>query len=96
MQKMTTFKFQAKEGQSEALLSFFKKILPATRNFPGNKGAEASRLSENQFIIIAYWELESHLGKYLDWRKESGDFSILLSFLVQAPKIITYDVLEGV
>jgi heme-degrading monooxygenase HmoA len=93
---MTTFELQSKEGQSEKLLSFFKKILPETRNFQCNKGAEISRLSENQFIIITYWEHENNLGEYLDWREKRGDFSTLLSFLIQAPSITTYQVLEDV
>jgi len=96
MHKMTTFEFQAKEGQSEELLSFLKRIIPETRRFKGNKGAEVSRLFEGKFIIIVYWEHEDNLSDYLSWRGERGDFKMLLSFLIQAPTIITYEVLEEV
>jgi quinol monooxygenase YgiN len=96
MSKMTTFEFQSKKGQSEALVSFFKKIIPETRTFSGNKRTELSRLSEDKFIIIANWEQAGDLEKYLNWREERGDFTILLSFLVQAPNIVTHDVLDGI
>jgi heme-degrading monooxygenase HmoA len=93
---MTTFEFESKEGQSEMLLSFFKKILPETRLFSGNKGTKVSRLSKTKFIIITYWEHENNVEEYLDWREKKGDFSILLSFLIQAPTIVTYEVLKDV
>jgi len=96
MSHMTTFELEAKSDQSAALLSFFKKILPETRTFPGNKGTEVSRLSKGKFIIITYWEQEANLSEYLDWRNKRGDFSVLLSFLVQAPTIVSYEVLKGV
>ena len=95
MTRMITFEFQSKVGQSEDLLSFFKRILPETRTFPGNKSAELSCLSENKFIIITYWQHENNLGEYLDWRDKRGDFAILLSFLVQAPTIVNYEVLQN-
>jgi len=93
---MTIFEFESKDGQSEALLAFFKKILPETRSFPGNKSTEVSRLSESKFIILAYWEHKDNLAEYLDWREKRGDFSVLLGFLNEAPNIVSYDVLEGV
>jgi len=96
MQALTTFEFQAIEGKSEELLFFFKRILPETRSFAGNKGAEASRLSKNQFMIIAYWGHKDNLGEYLNWREQRGDYSMLLSFLTQAPTVITYEVLGGI
>ncbi|WP_201777758.1 putative quinol monooxygenase [Thalassomonas actiniarum] len=96
MSRMTTFAFEAKPGQSEALLSFFKKILPGTRSFSGNNGAELSCLSESEFMIITYWQQEQNLELYLSWREKKGDFAILLSFLNQAPEIVTYEVLEGI
>ena len=96
MTALTTFEFKAKEGQGGDLLTFFKRILPETRSFQGNKGAQASRLSNDEFIITVYWESEDDLVKYLDWREKRGDFSILLSFLIQAPKIVTYEVLEDI
>jgi len=93
---MTTFEFQAIEGKSEELLSFFKRIIPETRSFIGNQGAQISRLSMGKFMIIVYWEHEENLNAYLSWRDERGDFAMLLSFLNQAPTIITYEVLEDV
>jgi quinol monooxygenase YgiN len=96
MTTLTTFEFKAKEGQGNDLLAFFKRILPETRKFQGSKGAQASRLTNDEFIITAYWENESNLGEYLAWREKRGDFSVLLSFLIQAPNIITYTVLEDV
>lgn len=96
MSYITIFKFQAKEGQSDALVSFFKRILPETRNCTGNQNTELSRLSEHEFMITAHWEREENLGEYLNWREEKGDFAILLSFLTQAPNIENHEVLEGV
>jgi hypothetical protein len=96
MQKMTTFELQAVEGKSAALLSFLKRIIPETRCFKGNSGAKASRLSENEFIIIVYWEHKKNLSDYLSWREERGDFAMLLNLLDHPPTIITYEVLEDV
>ncbi|WP_227992732.1 putative quinol monooxygenase [Shewanella sp. YLB-07] len=96
MTKMTIFEIQSKEGMSEKLVSFFKSILPGTRDFPGNKGTEFSRLSDNKFIIVTYWQHESDLGHYLNWRENTGEFSLLLSFLIQAPNIVTYEALEDI
>lgn len=90
MQKMTTFEFQAKPGESENLLAFFKRILPETREFPGNKGAQVFRRSEYEFMICVYWKSERDLEKYLEWREERGDFAMLLSFLEIAPNITIY------
>ena len=96
MTTLTIFEFKAKEGLGDDLLTFFKRILPETRSFQGSKGSQASRLSNDEFIITACWECESNLEEYLDWRENRGDFSVLLSFLIQAPKITTYEVLEDV
>jgi hypothetical protein len=95
MSYMATFELESKNEQSVALLSFFRRILPETRTFSGNQKTELSRLSETKFIIITYWEHENNLGEYLDWRDKRGDFSVLLSFLVQAPTIVSYEVLAG-
>jgi len=96
MTTLTIFEFEARKGQGDELLTFFKRILPETRRFQGSKGAQASRLSDDKFIITAYWDNESDLGDYLSWREEQGDFSMLLNFLVQAPAITSYDMLDSV
>ena len=95
MSKMVKFEFEAKAGKSEELSAHFIKILPGTRNFVGNIDAEAARLSanSNKYIIITHWEHSDDLDKYLSWRQESGDFAKLLTFLIQAPDIQTYEVL---
>lgn len=42
------------------------------------------------------WSQAGALEKYLDWRKERGDFAQLLTFLNHEPTIHTYESLVDI
>ncbi|WP_043706788.1 putative quinol monooxygenase [Tenacibaculum ovolyticum] len=94
MEIMVKFELLAQEQQSEKIKHFFEKILQDTRSFNGCNTAQVSRLAQdpNKIILIEYWKSNDHFQKYLNWRKEIGDFNTLGSMLKEDPSIQIYEV----
>lgn len=97
MSIMVKFELQAQEHKADDIKAFFENILQGTRDFSGNEGAKIARASEdnNRLVLIEYWQSNDDFQKYLDWRKEIGDFAKLASMLTQEPDIQNLDVLEN-
>ena len=93
MALISIFEFDIKPDEKESFFKFLQRILPETRQFPGNVKAQAARLNEHKFIVSVEWSRVDALEKYLEWRKERGDFAQLLTFLKQEPMISTYELL---
>ncbi|AUI87498.1 hypothetical protein BS333_13835 [Vibrio azureus] len=96
MALISIFEFETKPGQESNFVEFLRRILPETRQFPGNIKAQAARLNDHQFMASVEWSQAGALAKYLDWRKERGDFAQLLTFLNHEPTIHTYESLVDI
>ncbi len=92
---MVKFELLAQEEQTENIKQFFEKILQDTRDYEGCKGAQVARLEKkpNKIVLIEYWKSNDHFQKYLDWRKNIGDFDTLGSMLSVDPDIQIFELI---
>jgi quinol monooxygenase YgiN len=93
---ISLFEFKTKPDEAQNFVLFLKRILPETRAFTGSLRVTAATLGEEQFMVSVEWAELDALEHYLNWRKERGDFSKLLAFLEQEPKITTYQKLDDI
>ncbi|WP_226294252.1 putative quinol monooxygenase [Aquimarina algicola] len=95
MEIMVKFELSAQENHIENIKVFFEKILQDTRDFDGCTGAQVSRSEQNpdKIVLIEYWESDTHFQKYLDWRKQTGDFNTLGSMLTTDPDIQIFELI---
>lgn len=89
MSIMVKFELNVQDTKVEEIKQFFERILPDTRDFTGNEGAKLSRSLEDktELVLIEYWKTKENFDKYLNWRKEIGDFDTLGSMLAVEPNI---------
>jgi len=89
MEIMVKFELLAQEEQTENIKQFFEKILQGTRDYEGCNGAQVARLKKepNKIVLTEYWKSNEHFQKYLEWRKNIGDFETLGSMLSADPDI---------
>lgn len=97
MKIMVKFELKAQRDKLEEINTFFKNILPDTRTYEGCEGVflSSSEEDKNEFVLIEYWQSEIHFDKYLNWRKETGDFDTLGSLLSESLDIKTFTQIEA-
>lgn len=71
------------------IIQFFNDILPDTRTFDGNISADLYRKdqADNALNLYEQWTSPAHFEKYINWRKQIGDFDRLGAMLTDAPVI---------
>jgi quinol monooxygenase YgiN len=87
---------QSKESEIDNLLSLFKKDLSDTRAYEGCLEILISINQADPLNIILHekWKSKEHYDRYLNWRKKTGSFNQLTSFLSTPPKIHFHNILE--
>ena len=67
--------------------------LEDTKAFDGCEACHGSVDRKKSIVTLwLQWSTVEHWEKYLDWRKERGDFSEFSSFFSEEPKISTSEV----
>lgn len=96
MSIMVKFELKTQDSKTTDIDEFFSRILQGTRDFDGNFGAEVSRSSEDKtkLVLIEYWNSQEDFNKYLNWRKEIGDFDELGGMLSTNPDIQSFELLD--
>jgi quinol monooxygenase YgiN len=89
---LVKFELIAKLENIESLKTFFETILPGTKNYDGNLGADyyVSQESPERTLLIEKWRSNHDFDSYINWRKEIGDFETLLSLVAEEPKLSFY------
>ena len=97
MSIMVKFELCAQNAKEKEINQFFERILQGTRDFSGNEGAKISCLPEDssKLVLVEYWKTKEDFDKYLNWRKEIGDFATLGSMLAIEPDIQSFEVLDN-
>lgn len=73
------FEFRIKDGCEDKLKQHLKEILPDTRNYPGCLNLHMVQDMEDpaKVVLIELWETKEAYDKYLAWRTERGDVTVL-------------------
>ncbi|WP_350293723.1 antibiotic biosynthesis monooxygenase family protein [uncultured Croceitalea sp.] len=95
MEIMVKFELLAQEEQTENIKQFFETILQDTRDYEGCNGAQVGRLEKepNKIVLTEYWKSNEHFQKYLEWRKNIGDFETLGNMLSTNPDIQIFELI---
>ena len=88
---------KAKPGTGDALVAFFRSILPETRAYEGCTGVETLQNSDDadDVVLVEDWETREQYENYLAWQREGGTSARLLEALAEPPTIRHFDVTDA-
>lgn len=87
---------RAKEDCIDKARSWFKNVLPDTREFDGCIGIYLVKNQDDpqNFVIIEQWDTRAQYEKYFAWRTERGDIDSLVEMIDGEPSIRFFDYLQ--
>lgn len=87
---------RTKEDCADKARSWFKNVLPDTREFDGCIGLYLVKNQDDplNFVIIEQWDTRAQYEKYLAWRTERGDIDALVDMIDGEPSIRFFDYLQ--
>lgn len=87
---------RTKEDCADKARSWFKSVLPDTREFDGCIGLYLVKNQDDplNFVIIEQWDTRAQYEKYLAWRTERGDIDALVDMIDGEPSIRFFDYLQ--
>jgi quinol monooxygenase YgiN len=87
---------RTKEDCVDKARSWFKSVLPDTREFDGCIGLYLVKNQDDpqNFVIIEQWDTRAQYEKYLAWRTERGDIDALVGMIDGEPSIRFFDYLQ--
>jgi len=97
MSIMVKFELNAQKDKEVEIHNFFERILKGTRDFSGNEGVKISHSFEDKakLVLIEYWQTQEDFDKYLNWRKDIGDFETLGTMLSVDPDMQIFQVIDN-
>lgn len=90
-----TIRFTAKANQADALVKQITQALPAARQAPGCRYAQAYVIPDGipgnplQVVLFKGWDSLDAQRNYLQWEQSSGQLSMILS-LIEGEPVVEY------
>jgi quinol monooxygenase YgiN len=86
---LTIIEFTIDESRRAEFDKYIEEVAPGTRSFEGNLGFEIYRDPSNQAHVIhnVWWRNPEVQQMYMEWRRSTGVFDKIESYIVDGPRM---------